>query len=243
VSVASRTLALLGAFDTKHTSLTLSDLARRADLPVATAHRLAGELVAWGALARTPSGGYEIGLRVWDLGLLAPVPSRLRQLASPFLQDLYAATLATVHLGVRDGTHVLYLDRLSGSELPPISHVGARLPLHTTGMGKVLLAHAPEDVLGSVLANLTRVTRYTITDPDRLEGQLRSVRSDGYAYTREEMSLGACSLAVPVRDRDGTVVAALGVTVSSLDRNTPRLVAALTVSANGIRRSLAAHSD
>ncbi|MBO0731002.1 MAG: IclR family transcriptional regulator [Acidimicrobiaceae bacterium] len=238
-SVASRLLALLGAFDAKHTSLTLSDLARRADLPVATAHRLAGELVAWGALAHTPIGTYEIGLRVWDLGLLAPMPSRLRQTASPFLQDLYAATLATVHLGVREGTQVLYLDRLSGSELPPISHVGARLPLHTTGIGKVLLAYAPEDVLGSVLANLTRVTRYTITDPDKLTEQLLQVRTEGYAYTREEMSLRACSLAVPVRDRDGEVPAALGLTVSSLDRNTTQLVAALTVAANGIRRSLA----
>lgn len=239
VSVASRVLSLLGAFDAGHTSLTLSELSRRTGLPTATALRLVKELVAWGALVRSPTGTYEIGLRIWDLGLLAPMPSRLRQLASPFLQDVYGATHATVHLAVRDGLHALYLDRLSGSETMPISHVGARLPLYTTGVGKVLLAHAPDDVVASVLGNLTPVTRYTITDPARLEEQLRRVRSEGYAETREEMSLGARSLAVPVRDPDDAVLAALGLTVSSLDRNATQLVGALTVAANGIRRSLA----
>ena len=238
-TVTSRVLSLLGAFDAEHTSLTLSELARRADMPVPTAHRLVGELAAWGALVRAPSGAYEVGLRLWDVGLLAQGPARLRQVASPFLQDLYGATRATVHLAVREGSSALYLDRLSGSEsLQLVSRIGARLPLHATGVGKVLLAHAPASVQAAVLAHLTRVTPYTITDPDLLEEQLRRVRQEGYATTREEMSLGACSLAVPVRDREGEVVAALGLTASSLDRNAGQLVAALTVAANGIRRSI-----
>lgn len=193
-----------------------------------------------GALTRGPSGTYEIGLRIWDLALLAPMPSRLRQLASPFLQDVFGATRVTVHLAVRDATHVLYLDRLSGSDTPPISHVGARLPLYSTGVGKVLLAYAPDDVVEEVLGDLQRITRYTITDPGRLEAQLRSVRSQGYAETREEMHLGACSLAVPVRDQNDRVIAALGVIVAELHQNEVHLVGAFTVAANGIRRSLGA---
>jgi hypothetical protein len=70
-SVTSRALALLGAFDGGHRSLTLSQLSERAGLPLATAHRLAAELVAWGALERLPSGEYVVGRRMWDLGLLA----------------------------------------------------------------------------------------------------------------------------------------------------------------------------
>src|SRR6476469_10407366 len=101
LSVTSRALALLGAFDARHRRLTLSELATRAELPVATAHRLVGELVAWGALARTPSGEYVVGRRLWDVGLLAPVHTGLRELASPYLHDLYGATFATVHLEVR----------------------------------------------------------------------------------------------------------------------------------------------
>ena len=69
-----------------------------------TAHRLVGELVAWGALARTAAGEYVVGRRLWDIGLLAPVQTGLREIASPYLHDLYGATLATVHLAVRDGT-------------------------------------------------------------------------------------------------------------------------------------------
>ena len=240
VSVTSRALDLLGAFDPEHRSLTLSALARRAGIPLATAHRLVAELQRWGAVERQPGGEYVIGRRLWDLGLLAPVQSGLRQAASPFLHDLYGATLATVHLAVRDGADVLYVDRLSGHvSVPVVSQIGSRLPMHATGVGKVLLAHAPEDVLASVLGRLTRVTPYTITQPARLLDQLRRVRADGFATTGEEMSLGACSVAVPVRGASGDVVAALGIVVPDLRRERARLVSALQVAARGIGRTLA----
>lgn len=239
-SVTSRALAVLGAFDPEHRSLTLSELGRRAGLPLATAHRLVGELHAWGALARRPSGEYVIGRRLWDLGLLAPVQSGLRQAASPFLHDLYGATLATVHLAVRDGCEVLYVDRLSGHDsVPVVSTIGSRLPLHATGVGKVLLAYAPEDVRQEAFGRLVRVTAYTVTQPARLAEQLRKVRADGFATTGEEMSLGACSVAVPVRGTGGDVVAALGIVVADLRREQARLVAALQVASRGISRTLA----
>ncbi|HEY6932631.1 MAG TPA: IclR family transcriptional regulator [Marmoricola sp.] len=238
-TVTSRALALLGAFDQEHRSLTLSEMAARAGLAVPTAHRLVGELVEFGALARRPDGAYVIGRRIWDLGLLAPAQTGLRQVAEPFLHDIYGATLATVHLAVRDGTEVLYLDRLAGhASVPVLSTVGSRLPLHATGVGKVLLAHAPEEVQEQVLASLERVTAYTITQPGRLRVQLAAVRRQGYATTVEEMSLGACSVGVPIT-RDGRVVAALGIVVPSLKRDRARLVAALQVAAQGVNRSLA----
>src|SRR6185436_14701456 len=158
---------------------TLSALAERAELPLPTAHRLVAELVAWGALARTPDGAYVVGRRLWDVGLLAPARTDLRELASPYLHDLYGATLATVHLAVRDGTQVLYLDRLSGhASVPVVSTIGSRLPMHATGVGKVLLAHAPPAVQTEVLANLTRVTPYTINQPGTLRRQLAKVLKD-----------------------------------------------------------------
>ena len=239
-TVTGRALALLGAFDDDHRRLPLTALAERAELPLPTAHRLVAELVAWGALARAPDGAYVVGRRLWDVGLLAPARTDLRELASPYLHDLYGATLATVHLAVRDGTEVLYLDRLRGNaSVPIVSTVGSRLPLHATGVGKVLLAHAPADVQQQVMGHLTRVTPYTITQPGRLRRQLARVLRDGYATTVEEMSLGACSVAVPVRS-GSRVVAALGMVVPSLRTDRPRLLAALQVSAHGIGRRLAA---
>lgn len=242
-SVTSRALALVGAFDEDHRRLTLTELAGRAGLPVPTAHRLTAELVAWGALARTADGDFVIGRRLWDIGLLAPVQAGLVELASPYLHDLYGATLATVHLAVRDGSEVLYLDRLSGSvSVPVVSTVGSRLPMHATGVGKVLLAHAPAEVQEAVLADLPRITAYTVTQPGRLRRQLGQVLRDDYATTSEEMSLGACSVAVPIRQHDA-VVAALGIVVPSLKRDKARLVSALQVAARGIGRALAVPSS
>lgn len=237
-TVTSRALALIGAFDEDHRSLRLTDLAERAGLPAPTAHRLAAELVDWGALAREADGRFVIGRRLWDVGLLAPVQAGLVEVASPYLNDVYGATLATVHLAVRDGAEALYLDRLRGStSVPVVGTIGSRLPLHATGVGKVLLAHAPPEVQHDVLARLQRVTPYTVTQPGRLRRQLAQVLRDDYATTSEEMSLGACSAAVPVRRRD-EVVAALGIVVPSLKRDRPRLVAALQVAARGIGRAL-----
>lgn len=237
-SVTSRALAILGAFDERHRRLTLSELARRADLPPATAHRLVGELLSWGALSRVGSGEYVVGRRLWDIGLLAPMHTGLRQVASPYLHDLYGATLATVHLAVREEQQALYVDRLSGhASVPVVSTIGSRLPLHATGVGKVLLAHAPTAVQEAVLGQLTRITPYTVSQPGLLRRQLERVRTTDYATTVEEMSLGACSVAVPIR-AGGDVVAALGVVVPSLRRERPRLVSALQVAARGIGRSL-----
>jgi DNA-binding IclR family transcriptional regulator len=237
-TVTSRTLALLGAFDARHRRLTLTEMATRAELPVPTAHRLVAELQSWGALSRQSSGEYVIGRRLWDVGLLAPVQTGLRELASPFLHDLYGATLATVHLAVRDRDQALYLDRLAGhASVPVVSRIGSRLPLYATGVGKVLLAHAPRPVVRDVLSHLTRITAHTVVHAGVLEAQLARVRRDGYATTSEEMTLGACSAAVPIFG-GSQVVAALGIVVPTLKRNRVRLVAALQVAAQGISRSL-----
>jgi DNA-binding IclR family transcriptional regulator len=222
-----------------HRTLTLTDLSRRTAMPLPTVHRLVRDLEEWGALVRRSTGEYVVGRKVWDLGLLAPVQSGLRQVASPFLNDIYGATLATVQLAVREGAHVLYVDRVSGhASVQVLNRIGARLPLHATGVGKVLLAHAPDAVQLEVLQSLTRVTPYTVIQPGRLQDELRRVRLEGFATTTEEMSLGACSVAVPIRTSDGIVVAAIGVVVPNLRRDRPKLVTALQVAARGIGRGI-----
>lgn len=242
VSVTSRVLALLDAFGSGERCLTLSELARRANLPLPTAHRLVGELTAWGALARQPSGQYVIGRRLWEIGLLAPDRNGFRQLASPFLHDMYATTLVTTILTVRDGTEAVNIDRLSGRTTLSIeSDIGSRVPLYATAVGKVLLAYAPPPVGADVLAHLERLTPYTITQPGRLKEQLTRVRRDGFGQSSEEMKLGVCSVAVPIRSTDGSVVASLGAVVPNLKRDRLRLIAALSVAAQGISRCIGQH--
>ena len=240
VTVAERLLAIIGAFDEQHRSLALSKLAQRAGLPVPTTHRLAAELVSGGALERRTDGRFQVGRLLWTAGLLAPVEGKLRQIAEPFLHDVYAATMATVHLAVREGSEVLYLERMMGrASVPIVSSAGSKLPMHCTGVGKVLLAHAPADIQVKVFASLTRVTPYTIVAHSVLAAQLDRIRRDGVATTSEEMSIGACSLAVPVvRSSDDTVAAAIGVVVPNLKRDRQRLLGALQVAARGIGRLL-----
>ena len=242
-SVTSRALAVLDAFDATAPRLSLSEIAERSGTPLTTAHRLLGELTAWGALVRRSDGRYEIGPKLWDLGLLAPVQLELRQVAAPFLLDVHTTIRDTVHLAVRDGLSALYVDRISGREsVPVVSSVGSRLPLHATGVGKVLLAAAPPEVEQEVLRTLTRITRNTVVDPGRLRRELTEVRRRRYARTSEEMSAGAASLAVPVQvegARGPVVVAALGIVVPPHRRDLPRLVPVLEVAARGIGRELA----
>ena len=246
-SVTSRALGVLDAFDSGHPRLTLSEVAERSGTPLTTAHRLLAELVGWGALARRPDGRYEIGRKLWDLGLLAPVQLELRQVAAPFLLDVHTATRDTVHLAVREGLRALYVERISGREsVPVVSTVGSRLPLHATGVGKVLLAAAPDEVAEQALHQLSRETRHTVLDPRVLGRELAEVRRRGWARTSEEMSLGAASVAVPVTaDRAGEtlVVAALGIVVPAHRRDVGRLAPVLQVAARGIGRELSRTAD
>jgi DNA-binding IclR family transcriptional regulator len=219
-SVTLRALSILDAFDPVHRRLNLTEIARRSDLPLTTVHRHVRELVDWHALERRHDGTYEIGARLWHLGLLSPMHAELREVALPHLQDLWAATGDTVHLAVRRATEALYVERIGGvRSIRVVSRPGGTLPLHATGVGKVLLAWAPIDVQRSVLASLQRITRFTLVEPARLSDQLTEVRRTGTAWTREEMALGASSIAVPVTGVGGDLAAAVGIVVPSTRTN------------------------
>ncbi|MEV4573901.1 IclR family transcriptional regulator [Nonomuraea jabiensis] len=236
-SVTSKVLAILGAFDSAHPQLTLTDVARRSGLPLSTAHRLVAELEEWQALSRAPDGRLRVGLRLWELGQLAP--GRLQDLAHPWLQELFATTRENVHLAVRDGLEVLYVDKVYGRRAVPIvSRTGGRLPMHPTGVGKALLAYEPDWFVKSYLARkLERPTPHTITEPGRLARELAVVRAQGYALTYEEMTLGTCSAAAPILV-DGRPVAAVGIVLSSRRaRELPQLIDPLLGTAAAIAKA------
>src|SRR6476469_7873531 len=237
-TVTSKALSVLGAFDAAHSRRTLTEIAIAANLPLSTAHRLVAELVAWQGLTRGADGCYEIGRRIWDLGALAAVSRELREAALPFMQDLSATTGENVHIAVLEGMAALYVDRISGrASVPVVSRPGARLPLHATGVGKVLLAHANPEVQQACLSRLTRLTPYTVGEPRRLLRQLADVRRRGFATTSEEMTLGASSIGAPICDPDGRVRAALGLVTSSHRRDLSRLAPAVQVAARSIGRA------
>jgi DNA-binding IclR family transcriptional regulator len=233
-------LAVLDAFTRERPRLTLSEIARSVGVPLSTAHRLVSELTAWGGLERDDEGGYRIGLRVWERGALAPRAVGLREAALPFMEDLYEVTHENVQLAVREGHEVLFVERFAArSAVTVLTQVGGRFALAPTGVGLVLLAHAPAEVQEAVLAApQTRWTPHTVVDPARLRGVLAEVRRAGHAVSDRQVTDDAVSAAAPVRQR-GAVVAALSIVVRGASASVVRpFVPGVMAAARGISRSL-----
>ena len=172
-------LAVLDALDGE--PLTLRELARRTELPLATVHRVVTKLVEWGGLERV-AGGVRPGLRLFELGQLVPQRAALREVALPFMGDLYAATHEVVSLAVLDGTDTVWVEQLSGRLAPPVpSRIGGRLPAHVTAAGKALLAFHPAAADALCAAGLPRHGPGTITDPAALRAELDQIRERGIA--------------------------------------------------------------
>src|SRR5680860_1129051 len=187
-SVAARIFAILDAFaapaGVTSLSLTLTVIAQRAGLPLSTTHRLVAELVQWGGLTKQENGQYSLGIKLWELGVQMPTARNLRTIALPYLEDLYESTREHVHLAILDGRDALYLEKLSGHHaVRLISRVGSRLPLHSTGVGLVLLAYAPTDVVQDYLSvPLQRFLPRTVTSPDEVRKRLAAIRVLGVAH-------------------------------------------------------------
>jgi DNA-binding IclR family transcriptional regulator len=245
-SVARRLFAILDAFTapTPASSLSLTAIADRAGLPLSTTHRMVAEWVSWGGLARQDDGRYSLGMRLWEVGVQTPTARNLRTIALPYLEDLYESSREHVHLAVLDGRDALYLEKLSGHHaVRVISRVGGRLPLHSTGVGLVLLAYAPNDLIDAYLSDaLDKYLPGTMTAPEELRRRLAGIRAQGVAVMSEEMTAGSSSLAAPIRDRTGRVVAAVSIVTrtnpAAPRKPDPTHEQAVRAAAHGISRAL-----
>ncbi len=238
-TVLERAFRLLDVFGSEGRCLGLAELARGAKLPKATAFRLANQLVELGALERNPAG-YRLGMRLFELGSMVSAQRRLRDAALPLMEDLYEATHETVHLAVRDGLGVLYIEKIRGTRSAPTrTQIGTRRPLHCTSLGKAILSRSEETLTLAVIeAGLTRFTPYTITSPQRLLEELDVARREGVAYDREEYQLGVTCVAAAVLGHSHEVLASLSVTGLSGRFHAERQAAAVRTATLAISRLL-----
>ena len=241
-ALLERAMEILSCFDPKHSALTLTQIAEITKLPMSTCHRIVGTLEAGGFLSKGSDRKFRVGTKLWTIAQHAPLSERLRESALPTLARLYEETGENVTLAVLDRGQALYVDRLVGERsIPTISRAGGHLPLHTTGVGKVLLAYQSEKAIEQYLSKpLPRPTPQSITQPDALRKDLAEVRKNGYSITRQEMTRGGGSIAVPIM-RNGRCVAAVGVIVHLNRLDVNRLVSTLTDAAASISAELDGH--
>lgn len=243
--ILARAMRVLRCFSDDEPSLTAAELAERTALAPSTLHRLLGQLIEHGLIARTPGHRYGVGERLWELGELSPLALRLRETALPHMSRLYEATGENIHLAVLDGATpesavALYVGRLSGqASFPTLSRMGGRHPLHTTGVGKALLSTRDEPWLERYFsAPLERETVHSITAEEDLRADLARCRSRGYATTREEMTLGNVSVAAALGPIDGLPRGALGIVASLRGADERRFGALVVQAAADLTRAL-----
>lgn len=196
-------------------SSTLSDLARQAKVAKTTALQILDTLVQLGWVERTPVGHYRLGVGLYVLGMAASQHRSLREVAAPVMRDLVASTGLTAHLAVYQDGAAMVVEKIEGPGFIKFgTHIGLRIPLHHTAMGRVLAAYLPEHELDRALRGkgMARNTPRTITDPAQFKAVLPEVRLSGYALEDEEDEPGVRCVGAPIRDVSGQVVAALSVT-------------------------------
>lgn len=239
-SALHRHLRVLDAFDALRPFLTLGEIAATAGMPASTAHRIVAELTAEGLLERMPDRTFRLGVRLWEYASRTPGALGLREVARPWLAAAHAHIGQHVQLGVRAGTDVLFLERMSTPDaVVSATLIGGRIPLHASSVGLVLLAHAPDDVLDqTIAAGLRAYTPFTITTASALRAALRRIRADGFVVAPGHIHVESRGVAVPVRGPDGTVYAAMGAVIPNDDAAQAAVIETLRLAAAGVTRAL-----
>jgi len=215
VQSLERGLAVIRAFDETRPELTLSDVARATGLTRAAARRFLLTLIDLGYV-RTDGRLFALRPRILELGYAYLSSLSLPEVAQPHMEELVAKVHESCSVSVLDGTDVVYIARVPTRRIMTVAiSVGTRFPAFATSIGRVLLAAQPNDRIEAYLASgvIQQYTDFTVTDADKLRAVLAKARTQGYCLVDQELEKGLRSIAVPIHDADGTVIAAMNVSL------------------------------
>ena len=245
VQSLARGLAVIKVFDAENPKLTLSDVARRTELTRATARRFLLTLNELGYV-QTDGSLFWLTPRVLELGYSYLSSLSLPEIAGPHLEALAEKVRESSSVSILDGDDVVYVARVPVSRIMTVSiNIGTRFPAFATSMGRVLLAGLAREDLDTYLdrVRLDRLTTHTVVDVAHLRTEIDAARRQGYCIVEEELELGLRSLAAPIVDPDGHVVAAVNISTQaarySLDVVHDDLVPAVRATAAAISADLA----
>jgi IclR family pca regulon transcriptional regulator len=210
----ARGLAVIRAFGADAPAMTLSQVAERTGLTRANARRILLTLEQLGYV-RMNDRRFFLTARILDLGFAYLSSLSLAQIAQPVLEDLASRIQQRCNVAVLDGSDIIYVLRIATKgehEAYPMVNIGRRFPAYATAMGRVLLGTLAPDALDRVLAGgaVQQLTPHTVTDLARLREIIGEDLRNGWSFVRQEQAEITCSVGVPLRDRTGTAVAALG---------------------------------
>ena len=211
VQSLDRGLAVIRVFDAEHAALTLSEVAARAGLSRAVARRLLMTLEFLGYVRRRERQ-FSLSPRILELGFSYLSSVNVAMLAHPFMEEVAREINESCSLGVLDSEDVVYVQRVAVRKVMAITlGIGARLPAYCTSMGRVLLGGLDDESLERWLRGVRTQTwtRLTLTEKPEIRAAVQRARNQGYAYVEQELQEGLCSIAVPVRNPRGEVIAAL----------------------------------
>ena len=245
IASVQRAVDILNLFDARHVELGTTEIASALGLPKSTISGLVHTLEANNLLEQNNTNRkYRLGVRLVEYGSLLLNQIDLRLVAMPFLENLLTWCNESVNLAVWDGSYVVYIERLFGTNLLGMrSEIGKREPIHTTALGKSILSCLSERDLQNEInrVDLFPKTPYTLTNPDALINDIRLSHQRGYAIDNEENELGGRCVAAPILDFRGKPVAALSISVPMQrlpEENFPKFGLKVMEVSNAISRRL-----
>jgi IclR family transcriptional regulator, KDG regulon repressor len=208
-----KALTLLEALVRSRQPRRLTELARQLGLTKPNVYRLLSTLTILGYVKKDADTTlYSPTLKLWEMGSMLVRDVDLVSVANPRLRRLCDEAGESVQLTVFDAGYVVYVDKVDSAQpLKAMTSIGSRVPASVTSTGKAMLAWMPSEALDASFQHVKRYTPQTLTRRKDIEKDLAETRERGYAINRGEFRVGVCGIAVPIRDRSGSVVAALGV--------------------------------
>lgn len=221
VQSVERALNIIEALAEYEVPVHLGDLAEKVKLKPSTVHRLLNTLIIKGFVDQDENSRYKLSMKLFHIGQSATYSMNIKKIAAPNMLELLDACNETVNLAVLDHGEVVYIDQLESNNIVIVkmfARIGNHGPAYCTGSGKVLLADLSKEELQRYISRTTfeKFTGDTITDPAMLIKELARVRIEGYALDLGERDEGVRCVAVPIKDHEGKVVAALSVSGPSM---------------------------